>query len=89
MGRMLNVLRWVGAVVVALMVSAVVLLWMAVVGLGALVWRALPWVVGAAALVVIALRAMEVAESEEGLWQECPHSGFTPDCPTWGKGGEW
>ena len=73
MGKVLNVLRWVGAVVVALMVSAVVVLGMAVVGLVAVVWRALPWVVGAAALAVLVLRALEVAGSEEGLWpsREC------------------
>ena len=73
MGKVLNVLRWVGAVVVALMVSAVVVLWMAVVGLVVVVWRALPWVVGAAALAVLVLRALEVAGSEEGLWpsREC------------------
>ena len=88
MCRVLNVLRCAGAVVVALMVSTVVLLWLAVVGAAALVWRALPWVVGAAALVIIVLRVMDISESEYGLWQEYPHSGFTPDCPTW-EGGEW
>ena len=77
MGKVLNVLRWVGAVVVALMVSAVVVLGMAVVGLVAVVWRALPWVVGAAALAVLVLRALEVAGSEEGLWpsRECIGGG--------------
>lgn len=80
----------VGAVVAlaSVLVFAAVTAWMLVVGLVMLVWRALPWVVAAAALVVIVLRALEVAGSEDGLWQEYPHSGFTPDCPTW-EGGEW
>lgn len=43
----------------------------------------------AVVLGVIIWRADAVLGSEEGLWQEYPHSGFTPDCPTWGKGGEW
>lgn len=43
----------------------------------AVVWRALPWVVGAAVLAVLVLRALEVAGSEEGLWpsRECIGGG--------------
>ena len=78
-----------GAFYVAASVLAftAVMAWMLVVGMVVVAWRALPWVVGAAALVIIALRVMEISESEYGLWQEYPHSGFTPDCPTW-EGGE-
>lgn len=35
---------------------------------------------------VLALRAVEVLGSEDGLWQERPHTGFQPDCPTWEAG---
>ena len=26
------------------------------------------------------MRVADVCGSEEGLWQQCPHSGFRPDC---------
>lgn len=65
------------------LVFTAVAAWLMVAGAVVLLWRALPWVVGAAALVIIVLRVMDISESEYGLWQEYPHSGFTPDCPTW------
>lgn len=55
------------------LVFTAVATWMLVVGMVVVAWRALPWVVGAAALVVIVLRGLEIAESEDGLWpsREC------------------
>lgn len=34
-----------------------------------------------AALPFVLMRMVEVCESEEGLWQSYPHSGFIPDSP--------
>ena len=83
-GSRLSFLLEVAFCAAALMlVSAAVAVWLMVAGAVVLLWRALPWVVGAAALVVILLRVMEVSESECGLWQEYPHGGFAPDAPQW------
>ena len=69
----------------SVLVFTVVTAWMLVVGAVALLWRALPWVVGAAALVVILLRAMEVMDSKEGLWPSKESIGADA---AW-EGGEW
>lgn len=36
----------------------------------------------------VVARVVEVSESDEGLWQTYPHSGFCPDAPS-SINGKW
>lgn len=36
-----------------------------------------------AGAILLAIRASEVSGSKYGLWTSAPHSGFTPETPSW------